>query len=197
MRSLVVHPPASIARDFIDYPYFSDLGAVQLAAVLTARGFENDLVDAYALAGSGLAWRDDGRAHLGASVAEVRSTVQGLVRMRGAFDLVVVAYTSFHRPPARDDVLGALLAGLRDDLLLEHRLWLGGFGYEEADMVEEDPERLAGLIGEETGRQILHNIDVGLIEIAESEETVRYSWRGLFYLYLQLVKDMVRKPMAG
>jgi len=29
-RVLVVHPPVSVARDFIDYPYFSDLGAVQV-----------------------------------------------------------------------------------------------------------------------------------------------------------------------
>jgi hypothetical protein len=27
---------------------------------------------------------------------------------------------------------------------------------------------------------------------AESAETVRYSWRGLLYLYFQLVKDMVK-----
>ena len=103
MRSLVLHPPVSIARDFIDYPYCSDLGAVQLAAVLDARGHETHLVDAYALAGSGLTWRKDGRAHLGASVAEVRSTVRGLTLVRGAPDLVVVAYTPFHRPPGRDD----------------------------------------------------------------------------------------------
>ena len=31
-----------------------------------------------------------------------------------------------------------------------------------------------------------------LIEPGETAETVRYSWRGLFYLYFQLVKDMVR-----
>ena len=30
-RVLVVHPPTTVARDFIDYPYFADLGAVQLA----------------------------------------------------------------------------------------------------------------------------------------------------------------------
>ncbi|HTQ47508.1 MAG TPA: hypothetical protein VMI75_32355, partial [Polyangiaceae bacterium] len=70
-RVLVVHPPTSIARDFIDYPWFSDLGAVQTAAVLRANGHEAALVDAYALAGSTLAWRDDGRAHLGAPVDEV------------------------------------------------------------------------------------------------------------------------------
>jgi MoaA/NifB/PqqE/SkfB family radical SAM enzyme len=104
-RVLIVHPPVSVARDFIDYPYFSDLGAVQLAAVVGARA-EVTLVDAYALPGSSLTFRDDGRAHLGAPVAEV------MAASGGAFDLVVVAYTPFHRPPARDDLVGALLDGL-------------------------------------------------------------------------------------
>ena len=137
MRSLVLHPPVSIARDFIDYPYCSDLGAVQLAAVLDARGHETHLVNAYALAGSGLTWRDDGRAHLGASVAEMRSTIEGLTRMRGAPDLVVVAYTPFHRPPLRDDILGELLAGLREDLpratVLLADCYQSGQHYVEAD----------------------------------------------------------------
>lgn len=101
MRVVVVHPPVSVARDFIDYPYFSDLGAVQLAAVLDA-----PVVDAYALPSSTLAWRPDGRAHLGAPVADVLAAVPA-----GA-ETIVVAITPFHRPPARDDVLAALLTGL-------------------------------------------------------------------------------------
>ncbi len=106
-RALVVHPPVSVARDFIDYPYFSDLGAVQLAAVLGERAA---LVDAYALPGSTLARRADGRFHLGAPIVEV------IGRARPALaecDAVVVALTPFHRPPARDDVLGGLLSELR------------------------------------------------------------------------------------
>ena len=79
-----------------------------------------------------------------------------------------------------------------EDLLFEHRQWLSGFGYEGNDFVEEDPEALSGLIEQETVCQIRHNLDAGLIELAESAETFRYSWRGLFYLYFQLVKDMVR-----
>jgi MoaA/NifB/PqqE/SkfB family radical SAM enzyme len=111
-RVLVVHPPTTVARDFIDYPYFADLGAVQLAAVLRGIGHDVRLVDAYALASSTLAPREDGRLHLGAPDADV---VEACRRAFGgaAPDFVVVALTPFHRPPARDDVLGALLAALR------------------------------------------------------------------------------------
>ncbi len=106
-RFLVVHPPVSVARDFIDYPYFSDLGAVQLASVLRAHG-DVVLVDAHALPGSSLEWRADGRAHLGAPVAEVLSRCG-----EGPFDGVVVAVTPFHRPQTRCDVLAEIVAGLR------------------------------------------------------------------------------------
>ncbi|HWB80407.1 MAG TPA: hypothetical protein VG755_35830, partial [Nannocystaceae bacterium] len=105
-RVLVVHPPLSVARDFIDYPYFADLGAVQLAAVLRDH-HATTLVDAFALAGASLHWRDDGRAHLGASVEAV------LAACAGDFDIVVVGISPFHRPPLRDDVLAAVLVGLR------------------------------------------------------------------------------------
>ncbi len=108
-RVLVVHPPVSVARDFIDYPYFADLGAVQLASVLEASlGAEVRLVDAYALPSSTLAWRPDGRAHLGAPVADLLERCEA-----GSADAIVVAYTPFHRPPHRDDVLALLLSGLR------------------------------------------------------------------------------------
>ena len=103
-RTLVLHPPLTVARDFIDYPYFSDLGAVQLAAVL---GQSARLVNAFALPGATATRREDGRLHLGASVSET------LQAAGNHWDLVVVAYTPFHRPPHRDDVLAAVLEGLR------------------------------------------------------------------------------------
>ena len=111
-RILVVHPPTTIARDFIDYPYFSDLGAVQLAASLRAEGHQVALLDAYALSGSTLLWRPDGRAHLGASVDELIETARRL-QLEGEFAAIVVAYTPFHRPPHRCDVLGESLARLK------------------------------------------------------------------------------------
>jgi MoaA/NifB/PqqE/SkfB family radical SAM enzyme len=106
-RVLVVAPPMSVARDFIDYPFFADLGAVQLAAVLETEA-DVRLVDAFALSGAGLTWREDGRAHLGATVART------LAAAEPGWDLACVAYSPFHRPPLRDDVLGAVLEGLHD-----------------------------------------------------------------------------------
>src|SRR5687767_11907884 len=111
-RVLVIHPPTSVARDFIDYPYFANLGAVQLAACLRER-FEVALVDSYALQTSSLTWREDGRAHLGALVDEVLAASDHAQSQGAPFDAVVVAYTPFHRPPARCDVLGPTIEGLK------------------------------------------------------------------------------------
>lgn len=73
-----------------------------------------------------------------------------------------------------------------------HREWLFLSGVMDEDLVEEDPEKIVGLIEQETGKQIRHNLDAGIIRMGEVAGTFRFSWRGLFYLYFQLVKDMVR-----
>ena len=124
-RVVVVHPPTSIARDYIDYPYMADLGAVQVAAVLRQAGHEVRLVNALALSGSRLEARPDGRLHLGASVADVLDAV-------GETDIAIVAYTPFHRPPYRDSVLGALLAGLRAERVILADCYQSGQHYVEA-----------------------------------------------------------------
>jgi MoaA/NifB/PqqE/SkfB family radical SAM enzyme len=103
----IVFPPLRVSRDFIDYPYFADLGAVQAAAVLRAAGREVALVDAFALDGATCAPLDEGYVRLGADVAGVLGQVP---REAAA---IVVAFTPFHRPPARDALLGELLEGLR------------------------------------------------------------------------------------
>ena len=113
VATLVLHPPVSVARDFIDYPYFSDLGAVQLAAVLRGLGHPVTLLDAFAIPGAALRWRADDRALLGAPVETLLAAVRAALAQGDAPRAAVVAYTPFHRPPRRDDALGALLAGLR------------------------------------------------------------------------------------
>jgi MoaA/NifB/PqqE/SkfB family radical SAM enzyme len=53
-RIAIVFPPLRVSRDFIDYPYFADLGAVQAAAVVRAAGHETSLIDALAMPGATL-----------------------------------------------------------------------------------------------------------------------------------------------
>ncbi len=80
-----------------------------------------------------------------------------------------------------------------EKLLAEHRDFLERLGVAVADLAEDTPEALPGRMETETQLQIRHNIDRGLIAPDhEDPETVRYSWRGLFFLYGQLVKDMVK-----
>ncbi|MFO0710048.1 MAG: radical SAM protein [Sandaracinus sp.] len=115
-RVLVAFPPLSVARDFVDYPYFADLGAVQLAATLRARGHHVALVDALAMRGATLHARRDGRLHLGAPLGAWLETIEPLAP---SLDAIVLVTTPFHRPPARvdpalrDDLLSAALRGLR------------------------------------------------------------------------------------
>jgi MoaA/NifB/PqqE/SkfB family radical SAM enzyme len=103
----IVFPPLRVSRDFIDYPYFADLGAVQAAAVLRAAGRAVTLVDAFAIEGATLAPLDEGYVRLGATVQDVLARVPPEARA------IVVAFTPFHRPPSRDALLAELLVALR------------------------------------------------------------------------------------
>lgn len=78
-------------------------------------------------------------------------------------------------------------------LLQSHRDFLVARGMSPDRLIAETPDQLPEQMENETQVQIRHNLDRGLIETdAENPETVRYSWRGLFFLYGQLVKDMVK-----
>lgn len=79
-----------------------------------------------------------------------------------------------------------------EELLGIHQNWMEGMGFKAEDFTEENPEEFPQLIEEETGRQIQFNMESGLVAAGESDDTVRYSWRGLLFIYCQLIKDMVR-----
>lgn len=78
------------------------------------------------------------------------------------------------------------------EIFSEHQTWVSGLGFLPADFRYDAPEELPRLIEQESGRQIRHNLEAGLVRLAETAETVRYSWRGLWFLYFQLVKDVVK-----
>jgi MoaA/NifB/PqqE/SkfB family radical SAM enzyme len=132
-RVVVVFPPVRVSPDFIDYPYFADLGAIQAAATLRAAGAEVHLADAFALPGATLT---RGSAEDGTRPSSEEGAIERAQRPASlpieASDLVlgasettlfevlpasaaafVVAFTPFHRPPARDLSLGSVLARLR------------------------------------------------------------------------------------
>jgi uncharacterized radical SAM superfamily Fe-S cluster-containing enzyme len=106
-RVTIVFPPLLVSRDFIDYPFFADLGAVQAAAVLRDAGHEVALVDAFARPFAGLVAEAREHVRLGVDVPAL------LAALPADADVLLVAYTPFHRPPSRDATLGALLAALR------------------------------------------------------------------------------------
>lgn len=135
-RAVVVSPPLSVSRDFVDYPYLADLGPAQVAAVLRAEGLVVTLVDAFALPSSALV-PDGDRVRLGASPADVVAAAAEALATLTPTDLVLVAYSPFHRPPARDPLLAALLGALREAspraCLLLADAYQSGQHYVEAD----------------------------------------------------------------
>lgn len=123
-RIAVWFAPLEVSRDFIDYPYFADLGAVQAAAVLREAGHEVQVYDALATRGAALIAGPSTQPDAGGSSASSLSQanaqtvvlgvgVEQLLASCGDYDLAVVAYTPFQRPPTRDRLLGQLLQGLR------------------------------------------------------------------------------------
>src|SRR4029078_11729466 len=103
----IVFPPLRVSRDFIDYPYFADLGAVQAAAVVRAAGHEASLAAALALRAASREPREKGYVRLGATADDT------IDRIPKDADAIVVGYTPFHQPPARDPLLASVIEPLR------------------------------------------------------------------------------------
>ena len=78
-----------------------------------------------------------------------------------------------------------------NDLLAEHEYFLEVMGLGLDDIAEQDTEFLHAYIQRDMSVQVDHNLTEGLI-VKEGTGEFRYSWRGCFYLYWQILKDMVR-----
>jgi hypothetical protein len=79
-----------------------------------------------------------------------------------------------------------------EDLLTQHRQFLSSNGIELADLMELDVENLSTYLEKDMQHQIQHNVTVGVLVPTEEANVFRYSWRGCWFLWLQLVKDMLR-----
>ncbi len=77
------------------------------------------------------------------------------------------------------------------ELLDAHELFLLSHGLEPDALPGVIPEEIPGIMEEEIREQIAHNFSRGLIAPTDNN-TFRYSWRGLLFLWTRFVKDMVR-----
>ncbi len=77
------------------------------------------------------------------------------------------------------------------DILESHRAFLREAGVGNEQLVALVPEEIHGEIQRDLEAQIAHNIRVGLL-LPASEGKVRYSWRGLLFIWVQFLREFVR-----
>jgi hypothetical protein len=77
------------------------------------------------------------------------------------------------------------------DLLLQHDSFLTDQALFETDIEAWEEDQFGADLAKEMQLQVDHNLKVGVLEPAE-DGLVRYSWRGCFFLWAQVVKDMIR-----
>jgi len=73
----------------------------------------------------------------------------------------------------------------------DHERHLAKLSIAPESLMVPDPDELLAQIEEEMQRQIDHNVDCGLIKMT-GDGHFQYSTKGLFFLWFQSVKDMIR-----
>ena len=76
-------------------------------------------------------------------------------------------------------------------LLDSHHAFLKKAGISAHDLAASDPEHLAEQLQSEQRSQIAHNVTAGILRKASDGE-IRYTWRGLLFIWLQFLRDFVR-----
>jgi hypothetical protein len=72
-----------------------------------------------------------------------------------------------------------------------HRSFLSDHGVTLDDLEPLDPETMQQEIQKDLRSQITHNIAAGVLT-QNSEGEIRYSWRGMFFIWTQFLRDLVR-----
>lgn len=72
-----------------------------------------------------------------------------------------------------------------------HRVFLKQHRVAVAQLEELDPDRIQLEIQKDLRAQIAHNLAKGVLTQA-GEGQIRYSWRGLFFIWCQFLRDLVR-----
>ena len=76
-------------------------------------------------------------------------------------------------------------------ILKAHRSYLERKGLGHEQLAITDPDDIVTWLENEMSAIVAHNLKAGIIEEAD-EDSYRYSLKGLFFLWKQLVRDMIR-----
>jgi hypothetical protein len=76
-------------------------------------------------------------------------------------------------------------------LLESHRQFLARHNVFTEELTDTDPAGLAGQFHAEQTAQIAHNVTAGILARGE-DGAIRYTWRGLIFIWLQFLRDFVR-----
>lgn len=77
------------------------------------------------------------------------------------------------------------------DLLEKHERFLRLQTVDQSDIVAPDIDHFDRILEREQRKVVTHNLDTGLLQVS-GEGTFRYSWRGLFFIWFQFLRDFVR-----
>jgi hypothetical protein len=78
-----------------------------------------------------------------------------------------------------------------EQMVTSHMAFLERNGVLADQVKEQDPDSLHAAIESDLADQVNHNLSSGVIVRADDGH-FRYSWRGCFFLWIQVVKDMIR-----
>jgi hypothetical protein len=76
-------------------------------------------------------------------------------------------------------------------MLEAHAAFLKAEKVEPSELTLQDPEALVANMEGDMRAQISHNLDIGLLQ-RDGEKLIRYTVRGMFYLWFQFLRDFVR-----
>jgi hypothetical protein len=76
-------------------------------------------------------------------------------------------------------------------MLADHRLFLDREHIAVDAIVPQEPEQLGEQLEADMRRQIAHNLRSGVLK-RDGEKMIRYSARGLLFLWLQFLRDLIR-----
>ncbi len=77
------------------------------------------------------------------------------------------------------------------ELIESHRLFLAAHLVHDEDLDETNPDRLQDQLQGEQSSQIAHNVTAGILR-KDPDGAIRYTWRGLWFIWVQLLRDFVR-----